>query len=141
MAKSNLSTEALYLAADPGKVEESEKLVPVEVWEDEPFERTEIQRVIEERKVPQVAFFFAFYLFFLLLVTHQLFVNFPSLILCHCHRFGLCILTKVMVSRSRRERSCSFWTRPTKTGGTSGRAVERLDTFLQIMSRKLNPSW
>eukprot|EP00092_Neocalanus_flemingeri_P017139 GFUD01018536.1.p1 GENE.GFUD01018536.1~~GFUD01018536.1.p1 ORF type:complete len:428 (+),score=136.20 GFUD01018536.1:157-1440(+) len=31
-----------------------EKLVPTEVWEDEPFERTEIQRVIEERKVPQV---------------------------------------------------------------------------------------
>ena len=28
--------------------------MPTEVWEDEPFERTEIQRVIEERKVPQV---------------------------------------------------------------------------------------
>ena len=29
-------------------------MVPVEVWEDEPVERTEIQRVIEERRVPQV---------------------------------------------------------------------------------------
>ena len=74
LAKSNLSTEALYLAADPGKVEESEKLVPVEVWEDEPFERTEIQRVIEERKVPQVAFFaFISFLFdFILLLTNYL---------------------------------------------------------------------
>ena len=26
----------------------------MEVWEDEPFERTEIQKVIEDRKVPQV---------------------------------------------------------------------------------------
>ena len=49
-----MSSEALYLAADPGKIEETEKLVPVEVWEDEPYERTEIQKVIEERKVPQV---------------------------------------------------------------------------------------
>ena len=54
LAKSNLSSEALYLAADPGRIEETEKLVPVEVWEDEPVERTEIQRVIEERKVAQV---------------------------------------------------------------------------------------
>jgi hypothetical protein len=28
--------------------------VAVEVWEDEPYERTEIQKVIENRKVPQV---------------------------------------------------------------------------------------
>ena len=54
LSSSNYSSEALYLAADPGRLEETEKLVPVEVWEDEPFERTEIQRVIEERKVPQV---------------------------------------------------------------------------------------
>ena len=31
LANSNLSSEALYLAADPGRVEETEKLVPVEV--------------------------------------------------------------------------------------------------------------
>ena len=49
-----ISAEALYLTADPAKAEDMEKLVPTEVWEDEPFERTEIQRVIEERKVPQV---------------------------------------------------------------------------------------
>ena len=54
LSSSNYSSEALYLAADPGRLEETEKLVPVEVWEDEPFERTEIQRVIEEVKVPQV---------------------------------------------------------------------------------------
>jgi len=49
-----ISAEALYLTADPARAEDMEKLVPTEVWEDEPFERTEIQRVIEERKVPQV---------------------------------------------------------------------------------------
>ena len=38
-------------------VKESEKLVSVEVWEDEPYERTEIQKVIEDRKVPQVNVF------------------------------------------------------------------------------------
>ena len=54
LSSSNYSSEALYLAADPGRLEDTEKLVPVEMWEDEPFERTEIQRVIEERKVPQV---------------------------------------------------------------------------------------
>ena len=54
LSSSNYSSEALYLAADPGRLEETEKMVPVETWEDEPFERTEIQRVIEERKVPQV---------------------------------------------------------------------------------------
>ena len=54
LTQSNLSSEALYLAADPGRIEETEKLVPVEIWEDEPVERTEIQRIIEERKVPQV---------------------------------------------------------------------------------------
>ena len=54
LSGSNYSSEALYLAADPGRLEETEKMVPVETWEDEPFERTEIQRVIEERKVPQV---------------------------------------------------------------------------------------
>ena len=55
LANSNLSSEALVLAADPGRSEaDTEKMVAVEVWEDEPFERTEIQRTIEERKVPQV---------------------------------------------------------------------------------------
>ena len=54
LSSSNYSSEALYLAADPGRLEETEKMVPVETWEDEPFERTEIQRVIKERKVPQV---------------------------------------------------------------------------------------
>ena len=42
------------MTADPAKAEESEKLVATEVWEDEPFERTEIKKVIEERRVPQV---------------------------------------------------------------------------------------
>lgn len=54
LKNSQISQEALYLSADPSKHEESEKLVSVEVWEDEPFERTEIQKVIEDRKVPQV---------------------------------------------------------------------------------------
>jgi len=54
LKNSHISDEALYLTADPAKNEDSEKLVATEVWEDEPFERTEIQKVIEERKVPQV---------------------------------------------------------------------------------------
>ena len=54
LKNSQISAEALYLTADPAKAEDLDKLVPTEVWEDEPFERTEIQRVIEERKVPQV---------------------------------------------------------------------------------------
>merc|ERR1719481_626901 len=54
LKKSQISQEALLLTADPAKAEEADKLVAVEVWEDEPFERTEIKKVIEERKVPQV---------------------------------------------------------------------------------------
>ena len=54
LAASDISAEALYLAADPAASQQTETLVPVEVWEDEPTERTEIQRVIEDRKVPQV---------------------------------------------------------------------------------------
>merc|ERR1719402_407121 len=54
LMNSQISQEALYLTADPAKAEESEKLVATEVWEDEPFERTEIKKVIEERRVPQV---------------------------------------------------------------------------------------
>merc|ERR1719319_584207 len=54
LMNSQISQEALHLTADPGKAEESEKLVATEVWEDEPFERTEIKKVIEERRVPQV---------------------------------------------------------------------------------------
>ena len=38
----------------PCNYQDSQKLVPVEVWEDEPYERTEIQKVIEDKKVPQV---------------------------------------------------------------------------------------
>ena len=51
LMNSQISQEALYLTADPAKVEEYEKLVATE---DEPFERTEIKKVIEERMVPQV---------------------------------------------------------------------------------------
>ena len=54
LMNSQISQEALHLTADPAKAEESEKLVATEVWEDEPFERTEIKKVIEERRVPQV---------------------------------------------------------------------------------------
>ena len=54
LMNSQISQEALYLTADPAKAEESEKLVATEVWEDEPFERTEIKKVIEERRLPQV---------------------------------------------------------------------------------------
>ena len=51
---SHISQEALYPTADPAKAEESEKLVATEVWEDKPFERTEIKKVNEKRRVPQV---------------------------------------------------------------------------------------
>ena len=54
LMNSQISQEALYMTADLAKAEESEKLVATEVWEDEPFERTEIKKVIEERRVPQV---------------------------------------------------------------------------------------
>ena len=53
LMNSQISQEALHLTADPAKAEESEKLVATEVWEDEPFERTEIKKVIEERRGPQ----------------------------------------------------------------------------------------
>ena len=39
-------------------------MVPVEVWEDEPFERTEIQKVIEDRKVPQVGVLVPYFFLF-----------------------------------------------------------------------------
>ena len=59
LINSHISEEALVLSADPSKQEDvSEKMVPVEVWEDEPYERTEIQKVIEDRKVPQVCIVF-----------------------------------------------------------------------------------
>ena len=51
LMNSQISQKALYLTADPAKVEEYEKLVATE---DEPFERTDIKKVIEERMVPQV---------------------------------------------------------------------------------------
>ena len=36
------------MTADPAKAEESEKLMATEMWEDEPFEKTEIKKVSEE---------------------------------------------------------------------------------------------
>ena len=36
------------MTADPAKAEESEKLMAPKMWEDEPFEKTEIKKVIEE---------------------------------------------------------------------------------------------
>ena len=42
-----ISQEALYLMAEPNKQQDNQKLVAVEVWEDEPYERTEIQKVID----------------------------------------------------------------------------------------------
>jgi hypothetical protein len=33
--------------AEPNKQQDNQKLVAVEVWEDEPYERTEIQKVID----------------------------------------------------------------------------------------------
>jgi len=60
LMSSQISQETLYLTADPGKIEETEQMVPVEVWEDEPFERTEVTKVIEERRVPQVKAMFPY---------------------------------------------------------------------------------
>ena len=36
------------MTADPAKAGGSEKLMATEMWEDEPFEKTEIKKVIEE---------------------------------------------------------------------------------------------
>ena len=42
------------MTADPAKAEESEKLVATEMWEDEPFEKTEIKKVIEELEITKM---------------------------------------------------------------------------------------
>ena len=48
LMNSQISQEALYMTADPAKAEKSEKLIATVMWEDGPFEKTEIKKVSEE---------------------------------------------------------------------------------------------